>query len=44
MGNRRGAHKVLVGKHERKIQLGRIIFKQIFKKRGGGNMDWIGMD
>ena len=41
MGNRRGAHRVLVGKHERKSQLVSIIFKWIFKKGVGGIIHWI---
>jgi len=44
MGNRRGAHRVLVEKHERKIQLGKIIWKWIFKKGDGGIMDWTDLD
>ena len=44
MGDRRGAHRVLVEKHERKSQLGRIILKLVFKKGDGGIMDWIDLD
>ena len=32
MGEERGVHRVLVGKHERKRSLGRIILRWIFRK------------
>ena len=47
MGNRRGAYRVLVGKHEGKGQLedagvdGRVIFKKNLREIGRKCMDWI---
>jgi hypothetical protein len=39
---RRGAYRVLVGKHERKIPLGRPRHRwENLQEMGGGGMDWI---